>query len=364
MLPQRTAENSEKTLKVVFAGKVLAAEGNGGIMTRGWVFTAIALISGACSSTPAPVGEAPQPSLVAAAESTALSTPTGDIQATIQLPAATPPVPVVLIISGSGPTDRNGNSPAIPGSNNSLKMLAEGLAERGIASLRYDKRGIAASRAAAGNEADLRFTNYIDDAAEWIRKLRGDSRFSTVTVVGHSEGSLIGMVAAKNAGADAFVSLEGAGRKPAEILIEQLNGQLSPEMMTRVTHVLSDLSAGKTPDSVPRELYALFRPSVQPYMMSWFQYDPAVEIGKLAIPTLIVQGSTDIQTSMTDANALAAGNPAARLFVVEGMNHILKEASGGRMEQLKVYSDPALPVVPRLIDEIETFVKGVKRAPE
>jgi hypothetical protein len=322
----------------------------------------IGLITVGCSSTPGPVGEAPVPSLVAAAESTALSTPTGDIQGTMQLPAATPPVPVVLIISGSGPTDRNGNSPALAGSNNSLKMLAEGLAERGIASLRYDKRGIAASRAAAGNEADLRFTNYIDDAAEWIKTLRSDSRFSTVTVVGHSEGSLMGMVAAKNAGADAFVSLEGAGRKPAEILIEQLNGQLPPDMMTRVTQILSDLSAGKTPDSVPRELYALFRPSVQPYMMSWFQYDPAVEIAKLAIPTLIVQGSTDIQTSMKDADALAAADPAARQLIIEGMNHILKEASGGRAEQLKAYSDPALPVVPRLIDEIATFVKSVKRA--
>jgi pimeloyl-ACP methyl ester carboxylesterase len=323
----------------------------------------IALIAGACATGPAPVTESPLPSLVASAESTALVTPTGEIQGTIQLPAGTAPVPVVLIISGSGPTDRNGNSPALPGSNNSLKMLAEALAERGIASVRYDKRGIAASRPAALNEADLRFTNYIDDASEWIKKLRADPRFSTITVLGHSEGSLIGMIAAKDSGADAFISLEGAGRKAADILIEQLTGQIPPELMTRVTGVLSDLSAGKTPDSVPRELYALFRPSVQPYMMSWLQYDPAVEIGKLAIPTLVVQGTTDIQTTMKDAEALKAGDPAARLFVVEGMNHILKEASGGRMEQLKVYGDPALPVIPRLIDEIATFVKGVTRAP-
>ncbi|HEY8164743.1 MAG TPA: alpha/beta hydrolase [Gemmatimonadaceae bacterium] len=330
-------------------------------MTRRSVFALGALIASGCSSAPPPVTESPHPSLAASAESTALSTPTGEIQGTIQLPAATPPVPVVLIISGSGPTDRNGNSPAIPGSNNSLKLLAEGLAEHGIASVRYDKRGIAASRPAALNEADLRFTNYIDDAAEWIKKLRGDEHFSTITVIGHSEGSLIGMVAAKNAGADAFISLEGAGRKAADILIDQLNGQLPPEMMTRVTHVLSDLSQGKTPDSVPRELYALFRPSVQPYMISWFQYDPAVEIGKLTVPVLIVQGSTDIQTSMKDANALLAGDSAAVLLVVEGMNHILKEASGGRTEQIKVYSDPSLPVVPRLIEEIATFIKNVKR---
>ncbi len=328
---------------------------------RPWILAAIAAVT-ACTSTGSSGGvQPPAPALAASAESTALSTPTGEIQGTLQLPAATAPVPVVLIISGSGPTDRNGNSPALPGSNNSLKMLAEGLADRGIASLRYDKRGIAASRPAATAEQDLRFTNYIDDAVAWIRKLREDPRFSTVTLVGHSEGSLIGMVAAKDGGADAFVSLEGAGRKAADIITEQLAGQLPPEMVSRTTRILSDLSAGKTPDSVPRELYALFRPSVQPYMISWLSYDPAVEIGKLGIPTLIVQGTTDIQTSMTDAQALAAGNPSARLFVVEGMNHILKEASGDRMAQLKIYGDPSLPVVPKLIDEIAAFVKGVKR---
>src|SRR6266542_3700429 len=165
-------------------------------------------------NTPAPVA--------VAEEEVTLKTLTGDVFGTLELPAARTPVPVALIIAGSGPTDRNGNSPALPGTNNSLKMLAEGLADRGIASLRYDKRGIAASRPAATAEQDLRFTNYIDDAVAWIRKLREDPRFSTVTLVGHSEGSLIGMVAAKDGGADAFVSLEGAGRKAADIITEQL----------------------------------------------------------------------------------------------------------------------------------------------
>ncbi len=293
-----------------------------------------------------------------------LVTPTGTIEGTIELPARAFPVPVVLIIAGSGPTDRNGNSPALPGSNNSLKYVAAGLAERGIASLRYDKRGIAASAKAAGAEQDLRFTNYIDDAKAWVEKLRADPRFSTITIAGHSEGSLIGIVAANEAMADAFVSLEGAGRKPREIIIEQLTGQLPVETVNQAKAMLTQLEEGTIPDSsvkVSPILFSLFRPSVRPYLASWFKYDPAVEIARLEVPALIVQGTTDFQTGMTDADALAAAYPSGRLLVIEGMNHVLKEAPPGRAAQGPAYSDPAIPVVPKLLDEMATFIKGVPK---
>jgi fermentation-respiration switch protein FrsA (DUF1100 family) len=304
--------------------------------------------------------EPPVPAAIVQEEDT-LKTTTGDVFGTLELPAARTPVPVALIIAGSGPTDRNGNSPALPGKNNSLSMLADGLAANGIASLRYDKRGIAASRAAMGSESDLRFDHFVDDAAAWTQRLRADKRFSTITIIGHSEGSLIGMIAAKNAAADGFISLEGAGRKAQDILVEQLKPQLPAELMSQTERILTALTAGTMPDSVPPVLAALFRPSVQPYLISWFKYDPAVEIGKLDVPVLIVQGTTDIQTSMTDANALAAANKSARLLTIEGMNHIFKEVSGDRMAQLPKYSDPSLPIVPKLVDEVVAFIKSVPR---
>jgi len=294
-------------------------------------------------------------------EEDTLKTPTGEIYGTLELPAVRTPVPVALIVAGSGPTDRNGNTPALPGSNNSLKMIADGLAARGIASLRYDKRGIAASRAAMTSESDLRFNNFIEDAEAWVKQLRADNRFSTITVIGHSEGSLIGMVAAREAGADAYVSLEGAGRKAQDILAEQLKPQLPPEMFAQTERVLAELSSGNIPTSTPPALAALFRPSVLPYLVSWFKYDPGVEIGKLSTPVLIVQGTTDIQTSMDDAKALTAGNPSAKFLEIEGMNHILKEVSGDRMAQIPKYSDPSLPVVPKLLDEIASFIKSVTK---
>jgi len=317
----------------------------------------------ACAHQPASesISSAPPAPVAATEEALTLTTTGGDIFGTLQLPASRLPVPIVLIISGSGPTDRNGNTPALRGSNNSLKMLAGGLAARGIASLRYDKRGIAASRAAAGKEEDLRFNHFVEDAAAWAKKLRADTRFSTVTIAGHSEGSLIGMLAAREAEVDAFVSIAGAGRRPPEIILEQIRGQLPPELLAHTERILGQLSRGVAPDSVPPVLFALFRPSVQPYMISWFQFSPTDEIAKLRIPALIVQGTTDIQITESDAKLLAGAYPAARYVGIEGMNHVLKDAPADRELQMKVYSDSTAQVVPRLLDEIAGFVGGVTR---
>ncbi len=332
---------------------------------RKWILLggAMVVLAGCAtqSATPAEAGVTSAAPPAITEEAATLKTPTGDVFGTLELPAVRTPVPVALIISGSGPTDRNGNSPALPGANNSLRMLAGGLATRGIASLRYDKRGIAASRAAMTGEQDLRFTNFIEDAEAWVKQLRDDKRFSTVTVIGHSEGSLIGMVAAREAQADAYVSLEGIGRKAADILAEQLKPQLPPELFTQTQRILDQLSSGTIPNPPPTVLPMLFRPSVLPYLVSWFKYDPAVEIAKLEIPVMIVQGTTDIQTSMVDAKALAAANPRARFVTIEGMNHILKEVSGDRMAQMPKYSDSTLVVVPKLLDEIGAFVRSVPK---
>jgi len=290
-----------------------------------------------------------------------LQTPTGTLYGSLLLPASKPRYPIVLIIAGSGPTDRNGNSPALPGSNNSLKMLAEGLAVQGIASLRYDKRGIGESSKAIGNEADLIFTDYIDDAILWSKQLRQDKRFSTLTIFGHSEGSLIGMVAAQGKNADGFVSLAGAGRPAGQIILEQVRPQLPPDLLKSTEEIVTLLTAGKKPTSVPVQLNALFRPSVQPYLMSWFRCDPAQEIAKLSVPVLVAQGTTDIQVSVEEAKLLAKAKPSAQLLLVEGMNHILKEVPNERNTQIKSYSNPSLQIVPQLITETAKFVKKVKK---
>ncbi|HUY11559.1 MAG TPA: alpha/beta hydrolase [Candidatus Dormibacteraeota bacterium] len=274
----------------------------------------------------------------------ALDTATGQIAGTLFLPAGGVPIPVVLIIAGSGPTDRNGNSPMLPGKNNAYKLLAAALAERGIASVRYDKRGIGASVKVP--EEDLRFDTYVDDAAAWIRKLHHDARFARVIVAGHSEGALVGTIAVQRAPAYALASLEGAGRPAATILREQLKPKLPPLLYEQAEAALLSLQAGHTVASPPPELQALFRPSVQPYLISWFAYNPAVEIAKVDIPICIVQGTADVQVSEVDAEALARAAPRATLVIVKGMNHVLKYAPNVSSQEaiLRGYEDPSLPV--------------------
>lgn len=299
-------------------------------------------------------------------EPTTAATQTGTLYGTLTLPKSRSRVPVALIIAGSGPTDRDGNSVLLKGANNSLRLLAEGLAEHGIASVRYDKRGVGETGKAMLlatektksllREEDLSFETYIDDAVQWGRQLQADPRFSTLIVIGHSEGSLIGMVAAQKMNAQAFVSIAGAGRSLQTIILDQVRAQLPPDLVKTSEDILEQLVAGRTVASVPSELNVLFRPSVQPYLTSWLRYDPAKEIAKLRIPVLIVQGTTDLQARLEDAKGLAEGNPAAKLLFIDGMNHVLKTVPNDQDKQVSSYSDSTLPVAADLISAITKFV--------
>jgi pimeloyl-ACP methyl ester carboxylesterase len=290
----------------------------------------------------------------------ALETKGGAVAGTLRLPAGADKAPVVLIIAGSGPTDRDGNSAMLPGHNDSLKMLAEALAQAGFASVRYDKRGIGASRNAAPDESQLRFDTYIEDAVAWIAKLKADPRFSSVAVIGHSEGALIGMLAAERAGASAYVSLAGVAEGPGAVLRKQLAGKLPPPLAADNERILGSLEQGKTAAEVPPALAAMYRPSVQPYLISWMRYVPSAHIPALRMPVMIVQGTTDIQVGVEQAQALKAARPDAVLTVVPGMNHVLKEVPADPQRQMASYSDPALPLHPQLAPAIVDFLRKVR----
>lgn len=285
-----------------------------------------------------------------------VKTAAGMLSGTLDLPAGDGPWPVALVIAGSGPTDRDGNQTFMK--NDSLKLLGKELAARGVAVLRYDKRGVGKSASGVVDEDKLRFEDFVDDAVTWIRKLRDDQRFNKVVIVGHSEGSLLGILAAQRAPIDAFVSISGSGRDLAALLRNQLRDKLPPELLDKSNHIIDELQAGKKVDDVPAELTTLFRPSVQPYLISWLKYDPAKEIAQLKIPILVVQGTTDLQVSIEDAKLLASGNTNARLVTFENMNHVLKTSPATTVAgQAAAYSDPTVPLAPGLVAEIVSFVK-------
>jgi pimeloyl-ACP methyl ester carboxylesterase len=298
-------------------------------------------------------------------EQAVLETTSGKIYGTLEIPAGVGPFPVVLIVAGSGPTDRDGNSAGLPGKNNSLKLLAAALLSEGIATLRYDKRGIAASAAAAPKEDEMHFETLVDDASAWLGQLQDDPRFNTVTIIGHSEGSLIGMIAARDSGADAFISLEGPGCPAQETLLTQLGEQLPPPLLDGAKTVVGSLAAGQEVPALPPPLAEtpalanLFRPTIQPYLISWFRYDPAQIVAELQMPVLIVQGTTDLQVSVDDAQQLVVARPGAKLVLIHGMNHVLKEAPAERGANIETYSDPNLPLAYGLVPEIVDFIRSV-----
>lgn len=289
-----------------------------------------------------------------------LKIPVKDGELTVALQKASKePSPVALIIAGSGPTDKDGNS-AIAGKNNSLKMIAEGLAKDGIATVRYDKRGLGDNQSLLTKEEDITIDQYVDDAVQVINTLLADKAYSSVHIIGHSEGSLIGLLAAQKANVESFVSIAGTGRPIDEVLLEQLKGQLSPELLKESTDALASLKKGELVKNVSPDLQSLFRSSVQPYMISWLKYNPASELGKVNSRVLILQGTTDLQVVATDAEALKKGKPDAKLVYMEGMNHVLKNAPADRTENLATYSDPSLLLHKELLQAIQQFIMNGK----
>ncbi len=291
-----------------------------------------------------------------------LKTSTGALHGTLESPAKPEKSCVVLILAGSGPTDRDGNSLGLSGKNNSLKLVATALANAGIPSLRVDKRGIAASKAAGPKEEDLRFDTYVKDTIAWIDFLQSAQGYQKIIVLGHSEGALVGLVAATQKPVAGYISVAGSSRRASVVLRGQLATQLPSKLRTEANVILQQLDQGVLVNKVSAPLDPVFRQSVQPYLISWFHYTPTEEIARLTCPILIIQGTTDIQVPTTDADALHDASPGSKLVKIDGMNHVLKEVATDEKSQLASYSDPALPLAPELMAPIEAFIRKITDA--
>ncbi len=262
---------------------------------------------------------------------------------------------LVILIAGSGPTNRDGNQIGL--TNNSLKLLAESLVNNGIAVYSYDKRIFARMASGKLDEASLTFDNFIDDAKAVILYFKNQKKYHSITVAGHSEGALIGMVAA-NGNADAYISIAGAGRPIDEVLLEQIEKQ-APFLKEEVEKNLATLKNGNTFELKNQMLASLFRASVQPYMISWIKYNPQNEIKKLQIPSLLINGDKDIQVSVQDAQLLQQAQPNAQLHIIPNMNHIFKVIKGDDMENKASYTNPELPICVELTSIITTFIRSL-----
>jgi pimeloyl-ACP methyl ester carboxylesterase len=266
--------------------------------------------------------------------------------------------PVVLIVPGSGPTDRDGNNP-LGVKTNSYKLLAEGLAEEGIATVRVDKRGLFAS-AAAGDPNAVTVEDYANDYRAWIDAIREQTGRKCVWLLGHSEGALMVSAAAEGRkDVCGLILVAGMGRKMGDVLREQLKANpANAPLLDQAFAAIADLEAGRHVDTsgMHPALMPLFAPQVQDFLISVFAADPVDLVKRARVKTLVVQGATDLQITEEDARLLNDA-PRTRLELIRGMNHVLKKAPEDRAANLATYADPSLPLHPRLVREIEDFIE-------
>ena len=275
----------------------------------------------------------------------------GPIDAVLTVPPGVPKPPVALLIAGSGSTDHDGNGPKLKPAT--LKKLSEQLVARGIATLRYDKRGAGGWKKEFGRPEDFRFKDFVDDAASLIEYLRASGRFSRLTVVGHSEGGLVALLAVQRAPVDRLVLLATASRKQGDLLKAQLEKQLPPEKYAPIGKAIDDIMAGQIVDPPPAGL--AIAPSMQPGMASAFNEDPVDAMKKITGPTLIVAGGRDRQLPRVDLLALIAADIAAKSLWLPDMNHVLVDVTD-EADDVASYNQPDRPLDPTMIDAVAEFI--------
>ena len=274
-----------------------------------------------------------------------------EVQGTLLSPKGENQPPLAILIAGSGPTDRDGNQALFK--NNSLKYLAEGLAQKGIATFRYDKRVIAQINNATVQEEKMTFEDEVNDALLVVNHFK--DKYKKIILIGHYEGSLIGLLVAQKVVVSKFVSISGAGNSSATLIEEQI-GKNAPQLKEESQKIISQLRKGELVENISPYLAPVFRKSVQPYLISWFKYEPAKEIAKLQIPILIVQGTNDLQVEDKEVQLLKEAQPKAQLLLIEGMNHVLKKVKTLEENQLS-YLNPDLPISGELVEGIASFIK-------
>jgi alpha-beta hydrolase superfamily lysophospholipase len=288
----------------------------------------------------------------ASAEETSIRV--GAIDAVLAAPSDVERPPVALLIAGSGSTDHDGNGPQIKPAT--LKKLAEQLAARKIATLRYDKRGAGGWKAEFGRPEDFRFKDYVDDAVALVGYLRSSGKFSRVILVGHSEGGLVAILTARRVPVDRLVLLATAARRQGDLLKAQLEKTLAPDAFKPIATAIDAIMAGQIVDPPPG---LSIPPSMQPGIASAFTEDPIDPLKVIEQPTLIVAGGRDRQVVRLDFAALTAASPAAKAVWLPDMNHVLIDVSD-EADDLAAYNQPERPLDPDLVDSVAAFISAAE----
>jgi pimeloyl-ACP methyl ester carboxylesterase len=292
--------------------------------------------------------------------------PMGPLKGTMLAPASGR-APMILVIPGSGPTDRDGNNPfGLKAA--SYKLLAEDLAARGIGTVRIDKRGMFASSMAVADANAVTIDDYVTDVGAWIASIRKQTGVPCVWVLGHSEGGLVALAAAQKVpDICGLVLISAAGRPLGEVLRMQLRANpANAPVLDQAMSAIDNLEAGKRFDvtGMNPALLSLFAPQIQGFLISVFSYDPARLISTITKPMLILQGERDLQVSVADAERLKQAAPQAKLVLLPNTNHVLKTVTtDDRRANSATYADPSLPLAPGVVDAVANFVAPAGKTP-
>lgn len=259
---------------------------------------------------------------------------------------------LAIIIGGSGPTDRDGNQNFMK--TNNLKKLAQQLAQNGIATFRYDKRIVKQIKTNAV-DPNIKFDDFVSDAIDVVQYFKTEQKFEHLYIIGHSQGSLIGMLAAQQ-NVDGFISLAGAGQSIDAVIIDQVQ-KTAPMFFEDTKRAFEVLKSGQTTTDYPPALASIFDSSVQEFMMSWMIHDPAAVITKLDIPILLINGTKDLQVNIAEAELLHDASEQSELKLIDNMNHVLFIISGDDQENAKSYNDQSGKISETLVQDIVEFIK-------
>jgi pimeloyl-ACP methyl ester carboxylesterase len=286
----------------------------------------------------------------------------GARKGTLVRPAGKPRA-AVLIIPGSGPTDRDGNNP-LGVKANSYRLLAQGLATKGVATVRIDKRGLGGSQA-VGNGNQVTVAEYVGDTRAWIAAAKAAIGLRCVWLAGHSEGGLVALAAAREKDVCGLVLLATGGRPLGQIIREQLRANpANAPILPQAEAALASLEAGRRADVSamhPALARGLFIPGVQDFLIDILRRDPVQLLRAYRGPVLVVRGGRDLQVGKADADALAAARPGVATAVFPAMNHVLKNAPEDRAGNLATYANPDLPLTSGLVEQVAAFVEGRRR---
>jgi pimeloyl-ACP methyl ester carboxylesterase len=285
--------------------------------------------------------------------------PAGPLKGTMLAPESAHS-PVVLIIPGSGPTDRDGNNP-LGVKASTYRLLAQDLAAHGVTTVRIDKRGMFASAAATPDANAVTIADYAKDVRAWVAVLRKTTGAPCIWLLGHSEGGLVAMVASKGQPEICGqVLVAAAGRPMGVVMREQIKANpANAPLLAQALPAIDALEQGRQVDTaeMPPVLQGLFRTQVQGFLISAFSYDPLELLAAYPKPVLVLQGQRDIQVSVADALLLKHAAPRSTLALLPDANHVLKSVkSDDRRANIATYADPGLPLAPGVVDSIADFV--------